>query len=57
MLRTLSITTVGLLAVVASATLAADPPPRPTPHPPAALIGTSLVWCGEVETPRAAPEL
>jgi len=47
----------GLAAAIAASTLAADPPPQRTPHPPAALAGTSLVWCGDVETPRAVPEL
>jgi hypothetical protein len=52
-----SIAAAGLMAVMASSALAADPRPRPTAHPPAALNGTSLIWCGDVETPRGAPEL
>jgi hypothetical protein len=52
-----SIVATGLAAVLFGPAFAADPPPPPTPHPPAALAATSLVWCGDVETPRAAPEL
>lgn len=53
----LSVATAGLAATIASSVFAAEPPPQPIPHAPAALAGTSLVWCGDVVTPRAAPEL
>lgn len=46
-----------LAVIAASAVLAADPPPQPTPHPPAALDGMSLTWCGDVVTPRADAEM
>jgi hypothetical protein len=51
------IVTAGLTAMLATSTLAAEPPPPPTPHAPSALAGTSLTWCGDIVTPRAAPGL
>lgn len=40
-----------------NAVVAADPPPVPTPHPPSALAGTSLTWCGDTEQIYAAPDV
>ena len=52
-----SVAIAALAAVIATAAFAADPLPRPTPHPPFALAGTSLAWCGDIERPRADPTL
>jgi hypothetical protein len=49
--------TIALVATASAVALGADPPPLPTPHPPAALANTSLLWCGDVVTPRADPSL
>ena len=45
-----------LAGALALPALGADPPPRPTPHVPAALDGSSLAWCGDLEPTRAEPE-
>jgi len=44
-------------ATIASSVLVANPPPQPTPHPPAALEGSSIPLCGAVEPTYADPEL
>jgi hypothetical protein len=46
-----------LAAAMATPALTADPPPAPSPHPPSVMAGTSLAWCGDIVTPRAAPGL